>query len=73
MPVGSAASDRIAPRLRSTDQPSITVHRDGHFVSRLSDYIIYSVEAEYIARVVQEYGPCERSFYIMRVVRQDAC
>lgn len=30
--------------------------RDGHFVSRSSDYIIYSVEAEAIGRVVAMYG-----------------
>lgn len=31
---------------------------NGHFVSRSSDYIIYSVEAEAIDRVVAEFGPC---------------
>jgi prephenate dehydrogenase (NADP+) len=34
------------------------VCRDGHLVSRRSDFIIYSVEAEFIERVVAEYGPC---------------
>ena len=38
--------------------PGINVLRDGHQVSRTSDFIIYSVEAEYIDRVVAEYGPC---------------
>lgn len=33
--------------------------RDGHLVSRESDFIIYSVEAEYLDAVVKEYGPCE--------------
>ena len=37
----------------------ITVHPDGHHVSRMSDFILYSVEAEFIDRVVGEYGPCE--------------
>ncbi|KAJ3542742.1 hypothetical protein NMY22_g3400 [Coprinellus aureogranulatus] len=37
--------------------PTITVFRDGHGVSRSSDFIIYSVEAEYIDRVVAQYGP----------------
>ncbi|TBU50278.1 Prephenate dehydrogenase [Dichomitus squalens] len=37
--------------------PGIHVLKDGHLVSRISDYIIYSVEAEYIDRVVAEYGP----------------
>jgi len=41
------------------DHPSVTVLRDGHLVSRIADYIIYSVEAEYIDRVVEEFGPCE--------------
>ncbi|KZT09557.1 Prephenate dehydrogenase [Laetiporus sulphureus 93-53] len=36
---------------------SITVLRDGHLVSRIADFIMYSVEAEYIERVVAEYGP----------------
>lgn len=32
--------------------------RNGHLVSRESDYIIYSVEAAVIGHVVKEYGPC---------------
>ncbi|KAF9244193.1 hypothetical protein BU15DRAFT_42171 [Melanogaster broomeanus] len=39
------------------DVPGITVHPDGHAVSRISDFIMYSVEAEYIDRVVAQYGP----------------
>lgn len=35
----------------------ITPLRDGHAVSRLSDLIIYSVEAGAIGAVVREYGP----------------
>ncbi|CAI2162595.1 18342_t:CDS:10 [Funneliformis geosporum] len=35
----------------------MNVCRDGHAVSRRSDFIIYSVEAENIDRVVAEYGP----------------
>ncbi|BGP56332.1 prephenate dehydrogenase (NADP(+)) [Rhodotorula sphaerocarpa] len=31
--------------------------RDGHLVSRESDFIIYSVEAAYLDRVVAQYGP----------------
>ncbi|OBZ65734.1 putative prephenate dehydrogenase [NADP(+)] [Grifola frondosa] len=37
--------------------PGIIVLRDGHLVSRISDFTMYSVEAEYIDRVVEEYGP----------------
>ncbi|KAI1201237.1 prephenate dehydrogenase [Nemania serpens] len=36
---------------------NIQILRNGHLVSRASDYIIYSVEAASIARVVAEYGP----------------
>jgi prephenate dehydrogenase (NADP+) len=39
--------------------PGVTVLPDGHHVSRTSDFIMYSVEAEFIDRVVAEYGPCE--------------
>ncbi|KAI0015445.1 prephenate dehydrogenase [Xylariomycetidae sp. FL0641] len=36
---------------------NIQILRNGHLVSRASDYIIYSVEAAAIGRVVSEYGP----------------
>jgi hypothetical protein len=45
--------------LLSIDVPSIQVLKDGHQVSRISDFIIYSVEAEFISQVVSTYGPCE--------------
>ncbi|KJZ76221.1 Putative prephenate dehydrogenase [Hirsutella minnesotensis 3608] len=35
----------------------IEICRNGHFVSRASDYIIYSVEAAVIDRVIAQYGP----------------
>jgi prephenate dehydrogenase (NADP+) len=35
------------------------VLKDGHMVSRSSDWIMYSVEAEYIEDAVRMYGPCE--------------
>ncbi|GBE81844.1 Prephenate dehydrogenase [Sparassis latifolia] len=38
------------------ENTGITVLRDGHLVSRVSDFIMYSVEAEHISRVVSEYG-----------------
>ena len=41
--------------------PGISVLPNGHHVSRTSDFIIYSVEAEFIDRVVAEYGPCAYS------------
>ena len=36
--------------------------RNGHAVARSSDFIIYSVEAESINKVVAEYGPCMSNF-----------
>ncbi|EIN09383.1 prephenate dehydrogenase [Punctularia strigosozonata HHB-11173 SS5] len=44
-------------RLAYDGVPGITVLPDGHRVSRTSDFIMYSVEAEFIDRVVAEYGP----------------
>ncbi|ETN42630.1 uncharacterized protein HMPREF1541_01787 [Cyphellophora europaea CBS 101466] len=38
-------------------EKGITILPNGHLVSRISDWIIYSVEAEVIGRVVAEYGP----------------
>ncbi|KAK7213329.1 hypothetical protein V2G26_020507 [Clonostachys chloroleuca] len=35
----------------------IEICRNGHLVSRASDYIIYSVEAALIDRVIAQYGP----------------
>ncbi|KZL84939.1 prephenate dehydrogenase (nadp+) [Colletotrichum incanum] len=35
----------------------IQICRNGHYVSRASDYIIYSVEAATIDRVIAQYGP----------------
>ncbi|OKL57247.1 putative prephenate dehydrogenase [Talaromyces atroroseus] len=40
----------------ASDQ-DITILPNGHLVSRISDYIIYSVEAAYIDKIVAEYGP----------------
>jgi prephenate dehydrogenase (NADP+) len=40
------------------DCPNIYPMKDGHAVSRSSDFIVYSVEAEFIERVVAQYGPC---------------
>ncbi|CCF34748.1 prephenate dehydrogenase [Colletotrichum higginsianum] len=36
---------------------NIQICRNGHYVSRASDYIIYSVEAATIDRVIAQYGP----------------
>jgi prephenate dehydrogenase (NADP+) len=41
-----------------TGNAAIRVMKNGHYVSRTSDFIMYSVEAEYMDRVVAEYGPC---------------
>jgi prephenate dehydrogenase len=39
-------------------QNKVQILRNGHLVSRASDYIIYSVEAASIGKVVAQYGPC---------------
>ncbi|KZV98318.1 putative Prephenate dehydrogenase [Exidia glandulosa HHB12029] len=44
-------------KLDMQETSSITVHADGHAVSRISDFILYSVEAEHISRVVAQFGP----------------
>ncbi|PPQ85426.1 hypothetical protein CVT25_006318 [Psilocybe cyanescens] len=36
---------------------NIHAMRDGHAVARSSDFIVYSVEAEFIEKVVAQYGP----------------
>ena len=52
-------------------QPNVQILLDGHRVSRIGDYIIYSVEAEAIDSTVALYGPCmpyqhRLRFYIER-------
>lgn len=37
----------------------VEIMRNGHYVSRVSDFIIYSVEAENIDKIVSLYGPCK--------------
>ncbi|KAJ8076199.1 prephenate dehydrogenase (NADP(+)) [Marasmius tenuissimus] len=37
--------------------PGVKVFQDGHGVARSSDFMMYSVEAEFIEQVVAEYGP----------------
>ncbi|KAF9473252.1 hypothetical protein BDN70DRAFT_886043 [Pholiota conissans] len=39
--------------------------RDGHAVSRSSDFIVYSVEAEFIDKVVAEFGPSTKMHAIV--------
>jgi hypothetical protein len=46
--------------LLSLHQPNVEILRTGHLVSRISDYIIYSVEAKNIDAVVKLFGPCMR-------------
>ena len=38
-------------------RPGIAVFRDGYGVSRSADWIMYCVEAEFIDRVVAQFGP----------------
>lgn len=51
---------------RLLDHPNIYPMRDGHAVARSSDFIIYSVEARSIVKVVAEYGPCMLEFNFFR-------
>ncbi|EGD94647.1 Prephenate/arogenate dehydrogenase domain-containing protein [Trichophyton interdigitale] len=44
-------------RKEFANDTNINILPNGHLVSRISDYIIYSVEAKFIASVVEEYGP----------------
>ncbi|KDR77932.1 hypothetical protein GALMADRAFT_244898 [Galerina marginata CBS 339.88] len=39
------------------DSPNVHPMRDGHAVARSSDFIVYSVEAEFIEDVVEQFGP----------------
>ena len=48
----------------STEAPNIYVMPDGHAVARSSDFIVFSVEAEFIEKVVAEYGPCTYSLLL---------
>ncbi|KAF8451283.1 hypothetical protein BGX38DRAFT_1142202 [Terfezia claveryi] len=40
-----------------SEVPNINILRNGHYVSRVSDFITYSVEAEHIEKAVAAYGP----------------
>lgn len=44
--------------LKCQYQGLVNICRNGHLVSRASDYIIYSVEAAVIDSVIAQYGPC---------------
>ncbi|KAI4248592.1 MAG: hypothetical protein L6R42_009245 [Xanthoria sp. 1 TBL-2021] len=48
-----------------SDIPRIVIYEDGYGVSRSSDYIIYSVEAEMIDKVVAEYGRATKKHAIV--------
>lgn len=47
--------DRLAQDMQNF--PGIKVLRDGHQVSRTADWIMYAVEAQFMDKVVAEYGP----------------
>ena len=40
--------------------PEVEIYRNGFYVSRTADYIIYSVEAENIEKIVALYGPATK-------------
>ncbi|KAF9740379.1 hypothetical protein PMIN02_004568 [Paraphaeosphaeria minitans] len=47
--------DALVEEFRSS--PNVEILRTGHLVSRVSDYIIYSVEAKNIDAVAKQFGP----------------
>ncbi|KAG0146959.1 hypothetical protein CROQUDRAFT_656752 [Cronartium quercuum f. sp. fusiforme G11] len=48
-------------KLEFKDRTNITVMQNGHLVSRASDFIIYSVDAEFLDGVVEQYGPSTKT------------
>lgn len=55
--VGCDRDDRYEEMCQKHAGEGFSVLRNGHYVSRVSDYVIYSVEAENIDKIVQTYGP----------------
>lgn len=55
--VGCDREDRFEETKAKFADASFEVVANGHLVSRVSDYIMYSVEAESIGAVVAKYGP----------------
>ncbi|EPQ64666.1 Prephenate dehydrogenase [Blumeria graminis f. sp. tritici 96224] len=57
--VNACDRDDLYESLREeyADNERINIVPNGHFVSRASDYILYSVEAASIEKVVSTYGP----------------
>ncbi|KAI9845384.1 MAG: prephenate dehydrogenase (NADP(+)) [Thelocarpon superellum] len=51
------AENYLALREEFADRNNVKIYPNGHLVSRASDYILYSVEAGMIDKVVAEYGP----------------
>ncbi|KAH7335542.1 prephenate dehydrogenase [Rhizoctonia solani] len=47
--------DRLTQDMKNV--PGINVLQDGHRVSRTADWIMYAVEAQFMDKVVAEYGP----------------
>lgn len=55
--VGSDREDKFTETKEKYSSCGFKVLPTGHHVSRVADYIIYSVEAENIASIVKTYGP----------------
>ncbi|OVF10068.1 putative prephenate dehydrogenase (NADP(+)) [Clavispora lusitaniae] len=55
--VGSDREDKYPETCKRFEKSNVKVLPTGHHVSRVADYIIYSVEAENIGKIVQAYGP----------------
>lgn len=55
--VGSDREDKYEETRQKFKESKFEVVPSGHHVSRISDYIMYSVEAENIRAIVKAYGP----------------
>lgn len=55
--VGCDREDNFDKTKEKFKKEKFEVLLNGHYVSRISDYIIYSVEAENISSIVSAYGP----------------
>ncbi|KAI5965763.1 TYR1 [Candida pseudojiufengensis] len=55
--IGCDREENYEPLLDKYQNEKFEIRKNGHLVSREADYIIYSVEAENIDRIVSIYGP----------------
>lgn len=58
--VGCDRDEMYESMMEKFKDTNVTIYRNGHYVSRISDYIIYSVEAKFINKVVETYAPSSK-------------